>query len=90
MLSQTDIAVVLSNTVSKLREVKSVNQWNTVREGAKRTLKDLVFKGNTGTLQELNALFTQAWLTHFVPTIDGSGLIVEVLGMDPIKDKKQK
>lgn len=87
---QTPFAVLLSDTVSKLQKVKSVNQWNAVREEAKRNLKDMVFRSDTGSLQYLNSLFNHMWLKYFVPTIDGSGLIVKVLGADPTKDKKQK
>lgn len=56
--------VTLAEAISRLSEVKDVEQWNEVRDAIKATVPD------------------REWVRQYVPAIDGSGLIVKVLGQD--------
>jgi hypothetical protein len=67
--------MTIEQAVSMLSKVKSVKEWNAVRENVKRNV--LSASGGIKT-----------WLKVYVPSIDGSGLITAILGKDLVKPKK--
>ena len=66
-------AISLTEAIKSLKEVKTVEQWNDIRDSVKASVNDQV-----------------KWRKEYVPTIDASGLIVEVLGKDQPKSRQYR
>jgi hypothetical protein len=69
-----NIYAELAEATKSLQACKTVKEWNSTRDAIKRKVTS-------------SANGIQIWLDYYVPSIDGSGLIVKVLGQDPIKQK---
>ena len=68
--------MTIQQAVLMLSKVKSVKEWNAVRENIKRNV--ITTSGGIKT-----------WLKVYVPSIDGSGLITAILGKDLAKPKNK-
>jgi hypothetical protein len=60
--------MTLEQAVESLKQVKSVEEWNSKRDSIRSKV--------------IREQGPNVWVTEYVPTIDGNGLIVEVLGPD--------